>query len=81
MMKAFLLGVVMILLLPSIGDAHPRWRRHHGYHRYYPPYVYAPYAYRPYPYFYYRPYPYYYGYGPYPYYYGYRYRPYGYWGW
>jgi len=73
--KALLLGVVMMLLVPTVSHAYP-WRGH--YHHYYRPYVYAPYVYSPFPY-YYAPYPYYYGYRPY--YYGY-YRPYRYWwGW
>ena len=73
MVKALLLGVVMMLLAPAVSHAYP-WR---GPYRYYRPYVYAPYVYSPFPY--YAPYPYYYGYRPY--YYGY-YRPYRYWwGW
>jgi hypothetical protein len=80
MKKALLLGVVMMLLIPSAGYAWS-WRKY-----YYPPYF-SPYAYAaPYPYYAYAPYPYYrpypyYGYGhfyrPYPYYYGY-YPPYPY---
>jgi hypothetical protein len=72
--KALLLGVVMMLLVPAVSHAYP-WR---GYYPYYRPYVYAPYVYSPFPYYapYYR---HYYGYRPY--YYGY-YRPYRYWwGW
>ncbi|HEY1266294.1 MAG TPA: hypothetical protein VGH16_03495 [Candidatus Binatia bacterium] len=72
MVKALLLGVVMMLLVPTVSHAYP-WRGHY----YYRPYVYAPYVYSPFPY--YASYPYHYGYRPY--YYGY-YRPYRYWwGW
>ena len=71
MVKALLLGVVMMLLMPSVSHA---W----GWHRPYP-YYYAPYVYAPFPYYAPVPYP-YYGYRPYPYYYGGYYRPYR-WGW
>ena len=70
MVKGLLLGLLMILLLPSVSFA---WG--YGYSNYY----------RPYPYVYYRPYPYvYYRYYSYPYrYYSYGYyRPYRYgYGW
>jgi hypothetical protein len=42
MKKGLLLGVVMMLLIPSAGYA---WHRHY----YYAPYFYAPFAYAPYP--------------------------------
>ena len=74
LLKGSLLGVAMMLLLPSVSNA---WYPYYAPYAY-APYVYAPYVYAPYPYVYYRPYVRYYR--PYPY--VYRYRPYGfYWGW
>jgi hypothetical protein len=94
MKKALLVGVLLMVLVPSAGYSwwpRPYWRGHYrqsffyGAYGYYGPYAYGPYpyyrAYAPYAYPYYGYRARYYGYPAYPYpYYGY-YPAYPYWGW
>lgn len=69
--RGLLIGLVMMLLLPSVSFAHDWGYRYYNYY-YSHPYVYYPYGYYRYPYVYYR--------SPRPYaYYPYGYRPYRFW--